>query len=120
MPGEQEKADEIASQVSLHLVEGEVRDFKVKRGTIKKVEYFEDLLLAEGDRWLPSPGNFSAQGSSNASSACGPASRVGPGSTTGSTASCSEEKRARRSARRRWGARPAAPPRAPRSQARLP
>lgn len=52
MPGEQEKADEIASQVSLHLVEGEVRDFKVKRGTIKKVEYFEDLLLAEGDRWL--------------------------------------------------------------------
>ncbi|WP_406699925.1 ABC transporter substrate-binding protein [Singulisphaera sp. Ch08] len=54
MPGSQEKAEEAASQVSLHLVEGEIRDFKVKRGSIKKVEYFEDLLLAEGDRWLAS------------------------------------------------------------------
>ncbi|SIN82413.1 peptide/nickel transport system substrate-binding protein [Singulisphaera sp. GP187] len=52
MPGAEEKAAEIASQVSLHLIEGEIRDFKVKRGSIKKVEYFEDLLLAEGDRWL--------------------------------------------------------------------
>lgn len=47
-----EKAEELASQVTLHLLEGEVRDFKVKRGSVKRVDYFEDLLLAEGDRWL--------------------------------------------------------------------
>src|SRR5262249_48609986 len=51
-PREDEKAEELASQVTLHLFEGEVRDFKVKRGSIRRVEYFEDLLLAEGDRWL--------------------------------------------------------------------
>ncbi len=37
----------------LHLLEGgrnEVRDFTVKRSSLKKVEYFEDMLIAEADR----------------------------------------------------------------------
>jgi peptide/nickel transport system substrate-binding protein len=40
-------------EVKLHLLQGGVReivDFKVKRTSIKKVEYFEDLLLEESDR----------------------------------------------------------------------
>src|SRR5947209_14723715 len=28
----------------------EVRDYKIKRASIKKIEYFEDLLLQEADR----------------------------------------------------------------------
>jgi peptide/nickel transport system substrate-binding protein len=43
------KQDE-EEQVVLHLLEGEDRDFKVKRSAIKDVEYFEDMLLADGDR----------------------------------------------------------------------
>ena len=40
-------------EVKLHLLQGgakEVVDFKVKRTSIKKVEYFEDMLLEECDR----------------------------------------------------------------------
>ena len=40
-------------QLKIHLAQGlrnEVRDFKVKRSSIQKIEYFEDLLLAESDR----------------------------------------------------------------------
>ena len=40
-------------EVRLHLLQGganEVLDFKVKRASIKKIEYFEDLLLEECDR----------------------------------------------------------------------
>ena len=40
-------------EVKLHLLQGganEVRDFKVKRASIKKIEYFEDMLLEECDR----------------------------------------------------------------------
>ena len=56
MPGgdRQVGPDGVASdEVRLHLLQGaanEVRDFKVKRQSIKKVEYFEDMLLAESDR----------------------------------------------------------------------
>ena len=42
-------------QLKIHLVQGlrnEVRDFKVKRSAIQKIEYFEDLLLAESDRLM--------------------------------------------------------------------
>jgi peptide/nickel transport system substrate-binding protein len=40
-------------EVRLHLLSGgpnEVRDFKVKRANMKKIEYFEDILLQECDR----------------------------------------------------------------------
>ena len=40
-------------EIKLHLLQGgakEVVDFKVKRASIKKVEYFEDMLLEECDR----------------------------------------------------------------------
>jgi len=43
-------------EVKLHLLKGgpnEVLDFKVKRVNIKKIEYFEDLLLLECDRLVP-------------------------------------------------------------------
>ena len=56
MPGSDRQVgpDGVASdEVRLHLLQGaanEVRDFKVKRLSIKKVEYFEDMLLAESDR----------------------------------------------------------------------
>jgi len=52
MPEEQKKLDEKASELIIHLLDGEIRDFKVKRQSIQKIEYFEDLLLAEGDRML--------------------------------------------------------------------
>jgi peptide/nickel transport system substrate-binding protein len=56
VPGAEKKvdADGVAyDEVRLHLLQSlpsEVRDFKVKRSNIKKIEYFEDLLLAECDR----------------------------------------------------------------------
>jgi peptide/nickel transport system substrate-binding protein len=56
MPGSDKQIgpDGVASdEVRLHLLQvigNEVRDFKVKRSSIKKVEYFEDMLLAECDR----------------------------------------------------------------------
>ena len=40
-------------EVKLHLLQGgakEIVDFKVKRASIKKIEYFEDMLLEECDR----------------------------------------------------------------------
>ena len=42
-----------SDEVKLHLLQGgakEIVDFKVKRTSIKKIEYFEDLLLEECDR----------------------------------------------------------------------
>ena len=44
------EVDEAEQFVIIHMMDGEIRDFKVKRGHIKSVEYFEDMLLAEGDR----------------------------------------------------------------------
>lgn len=51
-----EKEEEIPEELTIHLVEavGDVKDYKVKRADIKKVEYFEDLLMAEGDRLVQS------------------------------------------------------------------
>jgi peptide/nickel transport system substrate-binding protein len=51
--GVEEKDEGDASQlneVTIHLFKGEARDFVVKRSNVRKVEYFEDLLLAEADR----------------------------------------------------------------------
>ena len=45
--------DDPRDQLKIHLVDGlrnEARDFTVKRASIKKIEYFEDLLLEEADR----------------------------------------------------------------------
>jgi peptide/nickel transport system substrate-binding protein len=56
MPKDRKEADPNALEeddVKLHLLQGAVReivDFKVKRASIKKVEYFEDFLLEECDR----------------------------------------------------------------------
>src|SRR5262249_38683011 len=45
--------DDPARDVKIHLLqEAEVRDFTVKRSSIKSIEYFEDLLLGEADRLI--------------------------------------------------------------------
>jgi peptide/nickel transport system substrate-binding protein len=53
------KADEDENEVEgletvkIHLLQGgrnEVRDFQLKRSSLKTIEYFEDMLLAEADR----------------------------------------------------------------------
>ena len=56
MPGAEKRVDADGleeDEVKLHLLQGgakEVVDFKVKRPSIKKIEYFEDMLLDESDR----------------------------------------------------------------------
>jgi peptide/nickel transport system substrate-binding protein len=56
MPNEKKPVDPNGleeDEVKLHLLEGgprEIVDFKTKRASIKKVDYFEDLLLQECDR----------------------------------------------------------------------
>ena len=43
--------DEGNPKVKIHLLtNAEVRDYEVKRSSIKNIEYFEDMLLAEGGR----------------------------------------------------------------------
>ena len=49
MPDEEE---ELASVLTIHLLQGDVRDFTVKRTNIKSIEYFEDMLLAEGEKLM--------------------------------------------------------------------
>jgi peptide/nickel transport system substrate-binding protein len=61
LPGEKARKDAIeekekeneppAAEITIHLLKGEARDFKVKRINLKRVEYFEDMLLAEGERY---------------------------------------------------------------------
>jgi peptide/nickel transport system substrate-binding protein len=59
LPGEKKKAkdepppdeeEDDISKLSIHLLQGEVRDFVIKRQSLKSIEYFENLLLAEGER----------------------------------------------------------------------
>lgn len=46
-------ADAADATVRIHLLEeADVRDFTVKRSSIRSVEYFEDMLLAEGERLI--------------------------------------------------------------------
>ena len=62
LPGEKPKSktedakaeEEVPTQLTIHALEGDVRDFLVKRIDIKSVEYFEDMLLAEGERLMRS------------------------------------------------------------------
>jgi len=47
----EDEGDDAHGTVKIHLLqEADVRDFTVKRSSIKNIEYFEDILLAEGDR----------------------------------------------------------------------
>ncbi len=46
------RADDDEDMVVIHILEGEPRDFKVKRASIKTIEYFEDLLLIDADRLI--------------------------------------------------------------------
>ncbi len=48
---EKEKDDEVPSEITVHVLQGETRDFRLKRTDLKRVEYFEDMLLAEGERY---------------------------------------------------------------------
>ncbi len=58
-PSNNKKQDERNPDVLvIHLTEGDIRDFKVKRSSIKSVEYWEDMLMAEGERLVASR-NFS-------------------------------------------------------------
>lgn len=58
LPGEKQKKIELpdadeedaASTLTIHLLQGEVRDFVIKRSSVRSVDYFEDMLLAEGER----------------------------------------------------------------------
>jgi peptide/nickel transport system substrate-binding protein len=46
-------AAESVDEITIHVLaglDGDLRDYKVKRANIKKIEYFEDLLLQEADR----------------------------------------------------------------------
>ncbi len=44
------KSDDNPDELIIHLLEGDIRDFRVKRASIKDVKYWEDLLLEEGER----------------------------------------------------------------------
>jgi peptide/nickel transport system substrate-binding protein len=49
---EKEKENELPpAEITIHLLKGDARDFKVKRINLKRVEYFEDMLLADGERY---------------------------------------------------------------------
>lgn len=58
LPGEKQKKidlptpdeEEAASSLTVHLLQGDIRDYTVKRSALKSIEYFEDMLLAEGER----------------------------------------------------------------------
>ena len=41
---------EDTDELIIHLIEGDQKDFRVKRANIKEVDYWEDKLLAEGER----------------------------------------------------------------------
>ena len=36
----------------IHLLEGDLRDFSMKRSSLKSIEYYEDMLLAEGEKYV--------------------------------------------------------------------
>ncbi len=51
-----DEAEDVANEkIKIHLLQaaaGEVRDFEVKRPSIQKIEYFEDMLLSECDQLI--------------------------------------------------------------------
>jgi peptide/nickel transport system substrate-binding protein len=46
------KEPEQINEINIHILGPDGGDFRVRRGNIKSLEYFEDMLLAEGDRLL--------------------------------------------------------------------
>jgi peptide/nickel transport system substrate-binding protein len=61
LPGEKSKfkrtdakddEEQTISEIAIHLLNGEARDFVVKRVNIKRIDYFEDMLLADSDRLM--------------------------------------------------------------------
>ncbi len=49
----EDQDDDASGKVKIHLLqEADVRDFSVKRSSIKSIEYFEDFLLAEAERLI--------------------------------------------------------------------
>ncbi len=50
MPEEDE--DESQATLMIHLLTGDVRDYQIRRASVRSVEYFEDILLAEADRLI--------------------------------------------------------------------
>ena len=50
--GRGREAEEPEEVVIIHALEGEPRDFKVKRASIRTVDYFEDMLMADSDRLI--------------------------------------------------------------------
>jgi peptide/nickel transport system substrate-binding protein len=40
------------NELLVHGLEGDVRDFRIRRAFVRKVEYFEDMLLAEGEKYV--------------------------------------------------------------------
>jgi peptide/nickel transport system substrate-binding protein len=50
-------AEDDESILLIHMLEGDVRDYRVKRDHVKAIAYYEDLLIAEADR-LITTGNF--------------------------------------------------------------
>ncbi len=48
--GEEEKDE--SDEVVIHLMQGDQRDYKVRRASIKSIEYFEDMLVAEANRLI--------------------------------------------------------------------
>lgn len=87
-PFVRKEVNESEQFVIIHMLEGEPRDFKVKRASIKDVEYFEDMLLTEGDRFLKE-GDYTRAFS--AISLSGSAIRTGRGLPSGSIASFSKK-----------------------------
>ncbi|MFO0950922.1 MAG: ABC transporter substrate-binding protein [Isosphaeraceae bacterium] len=51
-PAEPAEGEDPASFITIHLLEGDSRDFKVQRVNIRSIEYYEDLLLAESERLI--------------------------------------------------------------------
>ncbi|GAC1464528.1 MAG: ABC transporter substrate-binding protein [Isosphaeraceae bacterium] len=50
-PAEEDESER-ADVLVIHLTQGDIRDYKVKRASIKSIEYFEDMLLAQADRLI--------------------------------------------------------------------
>lgn len=46
----EEEPNDPEARITIHALEGENRDFRVKRLDVKEIEYFEDMLLAECER----------------------------------------------------------------------
>jgi peptide/nickel transport system substrate-binding protein len=51
-PAPEPPPEENPDELIIHLLEGIQRDFKVKRSSIRSVEYYEDMLMAEAEKFV--------------------------------------------------------------------